>query len=121
MDLQVNKNNDKSWIWDCPADYSEDVAKPSADVYAIRFNSAEGAFAFLSFTNDSQTLFLCFVFCINSPILLLNAYRDEDFQGDLDQGSRGDEDSSQRQEVKNQTLSFCDTKIKQNNTQNLRS
>ena len=44
MDLQINKNNDKSWIWDCPADYSEDVAKPSADVYAIRFNTADGTF-----------------------------------------------------------------------------
>lgn len=42
MELQVNKNNDKSWIWDCPADYSEDPSKPSADVYAIRFNSVDG-------------------------------------------------------------------------------
>ena len=42
MNLQVNKNNDKSWIWDCPADFSEDPTKPSADVYAIRFTSADG-------------------------------------------------------------------------------
>lgn len=51
MDLQVNKNNDKSWIWDCPADYSEDPAKPSADVYAIRFMSADG-------TGDLEVLFV---------------------------------------------------------------
>jgi hypothetical protein len=44
MNLQVNKNNDKSWIWDCPADYSEDPQKPSADVYAIRFTNPDGAF-----------------------------------------------------------------------------
>jgi Ran-binding protein 1 len=46
MDLQVNKNNDKSWIWDCPADYSEDPTKPSQDVYAIRFMTADETKAF---------------------------------------------------------------------------
>lgn len=60
MDLQVNKNNDKSWIWNCPADYSEDPQKPSADVYAIRFNSADGMFLTLSF--DSNILLSCCIY-----------------------------------------------------------
>lgn len=72
MDLQVNKNNDKSWIWDCPADYSEDVSKPSADVYAIRFNAADGTSPLLNTLLGPLALHLRFSFLTNRLILLLD-------------------------------------------------
>lgn len=42
MDLVVNKNVENSWIWNCPADYSEDTTKPTSEVYALRFTNSEG-------------------------------------------------------------------------------
>jgi len=38
--LQENKSNDKSWIWNCPADYSDEA--PTSEIFAIRFATLEG-------------------------------------------------------------------------------
>jgi len=37
--LKENIGSDRSWVWNCPADFSEEKATP--EVFAIRFGSVE--------------------------------------------------------------------------------
>jgi hypothetical protein len=37
--LQENCGSDRSWVWTCPADYSDEV--PKEEVLAIRFANSE--------------------------------------------------------------------------------
>jgi len=39
--LQPNVGSDRSWVWTCPSDFSEEGAK--AEVFAIRFANADNA------------------------------------------------------------------------------
>jgi len=44
LKLQVNVGSDRSWVWNCPMDYSEEPSKP--EVFAIRFANPENAKVF---------------------------------------------------------------------------
>jgi hypothetical protein len=41
LKLQPNKSNDKSWVWNCPADFADGT--PTEEIFAIRFVSVNGA------------------------------------------------------------------------------
>ena len=41
MELKENMGSDKSWMYQCPADYADEEAKP--EVFAIRFKDSEHA------------------------------------------------------------------------------
>lgn len=42
LELEDNSGSDKSWVWDCPLDYSQEP--PSHEVFAIRFGTSESIF-----------------------------------------------------------------------------
>jgi Ran-binding protein 1 len=40
MKLEANAGSDRSWLYTCPADFSDD--EPKKELLAIRFANAEG-------------------------------------------------------------------------------
>jgi len=54
MKLQENKSNDKSWIWNCPADYAEET--PSEEIFAIRFANVDHTKEFKKGWEDAQKI-----------------------------------------------------------------
>ncbi|GAM21882.1 hypothetical protein SAMD00019534_050570 [Acytostelium subglobosum LB1] len=56
LKLEVNAGNDKSWVWKCPKDFSdEDHPEGVEETFAIRFASAENAQAFKTSFESCQT------------------------------------------------------------------
>jgi hypothetical protein len=39
LELKENVGSDRSWVWNCPADYAETT--PTEEIFAIRFANTE--------------------------------------------------------------------------------
>lgn len=67
--LQENVGSDRSWVWSCPADYSEE--KPTEEVFAIRFANSESMFCFHSVVTIS---YLSLFWIIISVLFTINSF-----------------------------------------------
>eukprot|EP01121_Diplochlamys_sp_Union-15-3_P002583 TRINITY_DN122_c0_g1_i3.p1 TRINITY_DN122_c0_g1~~TRINITY_DN122_c0_g1_i3.p1 ORF type:complete len:301 (-),score=87.96 TRINITY_DN122_c0_g1_i3:85-855(-) len=52
MKLEVNVGSDRSWVWNCPADFADETAKE--EVFAIRFANVENAQLFKEAFENAQ-------------------------------------------------------------------
>jgi Ran-binding protein 1 len=45
MKLEANAGSDRSWVYTCPADLSDD--EPKKELFAIRFANSDGMYLFM--------------------------------------------------------------------------
>jgi hypothetical protein len=74
MKLEANAGSDRSWVYTCPADLSDDT--PTKELFAIRFANSDGMIYFVLVVIVCLTRF-CFCFCFS------RALRCESVQGTI--------------------------------------